>query len=132
MPYSRKSRQELLTCSLRLIQLFNKVDALGFECTVVEGHRNQAKQNWYYELDKSKVQWPDGKHNTIPSEAVDVAPYLNGDVSWDKSHCIYFAGVVNGIAATLGVKIRWGGNWDMDAEVITDQDFQDLVHFEQV
>jgi peptidoglycan L-alanyl-D-glutamate endopeptidase CwlK len=30
----------------------------------------------------------------------------------------------------LGVKLRWGGNWDRDGEPVTDQDFQDLVHFE--
>jgi hypothetical protein len=32
----------------------------------------------------------------------------------------------------VGVMIRWGGNWDMDGEPITDQDFQDLVHFELI
>lgn len=130
MPYSKNSRQGLSTCHLDLQDLFRRVDALGFECTIVEGHRGQAKQNWYYKIGKSKVQWPDGNHNSTPSKAVDVAPYINGAVSWNKYHCIYFAGVVFGIAAILGIKIRWGGNWDMDAEVVTDQDFQDLVHFE--
>lgn len=130
MPFSKNSRQRLSTCKPDLQDLFKKVDMLGFECTIVEGHRGQAQQNRYYETDKSKVQWPNGNHNSTPSRAVDVAPYINRTVSWNKYHCIYFAGVVFGVAAILGIKIRWGGNWDVDAEVVTDQDFQDLVHFE--
>jgi len=34
-------------------------------------------------------------------------------------------------AALAKVKIRWGGNWDMDGEPVTDQEFQDLVHYER-
>jgi len=36
------------------------------------------------------------------------------------------------VGKMLEVDLRWGGNWDMDGEPITDQDFQDLVHFEEV
>lgn len=130
MPFSKNSRQRLSTCRPDLQDLFKKVDMLGFECTIVEGHRGQVQQNLYYETNKSKVQWPNGNHNSTPSRAVDVAPYINRAVSWNKYHCIYFAGVVFGVAAILSIKIRWGGNWDADAEVVTDQDFQDLAHFE--
>jgi len=43
--------------------------------------------------------------------------------------------IINGqlsVGKMLEVDLRWGGNWDMDGEPITDQDFQDLVHFEEV
>lgn len=69
-------------------------------------------------------------HNRFPSKAIDVAPYVNGKASYDYRHCCFFAGVVLAIAGMLKIKVRWGGNWDMDEEVMTDQDFQDLVHFE--
>ena len=78
------------------------------------------------------MKWPDGKHNKMPSEAVDVVPYINGKASWDKLHCCVLAGIVLACAVRLGESVRWGGNWDMDGEPITDQDFQDLVHFELV
>jgi hypothetical protein len=29
----------------------------------------------------------------------------------------------------MGIKIRWGGDWDMDTET-KDNNFDDLVHFE--
>lgn len=98
--------------------------------SITEGHRGKAEQNRYYKYGKSKVQWPKGKHNKIPSEAVDVVPFINGKASWNKLHCCVLAGVVLACASKLGISVRWGGNWDMDGEPITDQDFQDLVHFE--
>lgn len=100
--------------------------------TVTEAHRDQATQNRYFQLGKSKVPWPNGKHNSIPSDALDLVPYVNGKISWDKNHCLVLAGVILAAAAMAKIKIRWGGNWDMDGEPVTDQDFQDLVHFERV
>ena len=47
-------------------------------------------------------------------------------------HCCVLAGIILTCAVKRGIKIRWGGNWDMDSEPITDQDFQDLVHYERV
>ena len=98
--------------------------------SITEGHRGKAQQNRYFDLGKSKVKFPDGKHNKLPSEAVDAAPYINGKISWNKLHCCVLAGIILACAAKKGIKLRWGGNWDMDNEPITDQDFQDLVHYE--
>ncbi len=40
--------------------------------------------------DRSKIRWPDGKHNTVPSSAVDVTPY---PVVWDnRKRQFLFAG----------------------------------------
>ncbi len=130
MPFSKSSKAQLATCRKELRDLFIRVDELGFECTIIEGHRPQWKQDKYFEEGKSRVRYPDGAHNRLPSCAVDAAPYLNGGVSWDTRHCLYFAGAVIGIAAGMGIGIRWGGDWDMDHEPMTDQEFQDLVHFE--
>ena len=55
-----------------------------------------------------------------------------GKVSFDKHHCIYLAGLIMALAAVNRVHLRWGGDWDEDGEPITDQTFNDLVHFEIV
>jgi len=34
-----------------------------------------------------------------------------------------------GVASQMGIKIRWGGDWDSDGSVC-DNKFNDLVHFE--
>lgn len=106
------------------------IDTGIMDFSITEGHREEAVQNKYFESGKSKVKWPDGKHNKTPSEAVDVVPFISDKASWNKLHCCVLAGVILACASRLGISIRWGGNWDMDGEPITDQDFQDLVHFE--
>lgn len=110
------------------------LDVAVLDISIIEGHRNKARQNRFYNMNppKSKKKWPEGKHNTVPSDAVDAAPYINGKASYNKMHCCILAGIILACAARRGIKIRWGGNWDMDSEPITDQDFQDLVHYERV
>jgi len=100
--------------------------------TIVCAHRSEADQNKAYNEKKSKVRWPNSKHNTYPAEAMDLAPFVNGAISWNWYHCSVLGGIVLATAKILGVELRWGGNWDMDGEPITDQDFQDLAHFELV
>ena len=98
-----------------------------FDCTIIEGHRNKDRQNKLFKEGKSKLKYPKGKHNAIPSKAVDVAPY---PIDWnDRERFTYFAGYVLGIAYEMGLKIRWGGDWDMDTQV-KDNNFDDLPHFE--
>lgn len=131
--FGSTSLARLATCDPRLQVVMRAAIAQGLmDMTVTEGHRDQATQDKYFNEGKSRVQFPNSKHNTMPSRAVDVAPYVNGNLSYDQRHCCHLAGIILGIAASLGVKLRWGGNWDQDGEPVTDQDFQDLVHFELV
>jgi hypothetical protein len=129
--FSTMSKERLNTCHEDLQTLFRTV-IKHVDCSVVGGWRSKDQQNEYFDKGKSKVKYPNGKHNSLPSVAVDVAPFLNGKISWDMKNCLYFAGIVMGIALMLNIKVRWGGDWDMDNEAMTDQKFQDLVHFELV
>lgn len=126
--FGTKSRTELATAHPDLQRLFNRVIDT-FDCVVLEGHRGEAAQEEAVRTGKSKLHWPNGNHNKTPSMAVDVAPY---PVNWnDTQRFYYFAGYVKGIAATMGIKIRWGGDWDSDTD-LHDQTFFDLPHFELV
>lgn len=131
MQFGKLSKEKLKTCRVELRELAEIVISLGvIDCSVTEGHRTQEKQDDYFDNGKSKVSWPDSKHNTSPSDAFDLVPYIDGCLSWRHDHCCVLAGIVLAVAAMTGIEIRWGGNWDMDGEPITDQEFQDLVHFE--
>ncbi len=124
--FSKKSQERLYSCHSDLIRLFEVV-VKHFDCTILEGRRGKEKQNEYYSKGKSKIQYPDGKHNKRPSEAADVAPY---PIVWeDRDRFHYFGGFVMGMAKTLDIPIRWGGDWDMDTQV-KDNKFDDLSHFE--
>lgn len=136
--YSKQSAERLATCDQQLRDLFNEV-VKHFDCTILEGHRVKEAQDKYVAEGKSKTPWPTSKHNKIPSKAVDAVPY---PVRWgvagtpeqrrkDIARFYMFAGFVKGIAASMGIKIRWGGDWDGDHD-FNDQNFDDLPHFEVV
>lgn len=151
MPFGNASRARLQTCDPRIIRIMEAVDALGFECVILVGHRGEAEQNSAFASGNSKLKWPQSKHNTFPSLAVDVAPYdmQLRRIPWpvapkvwanaaqrnaymkDLALFYFFAGAIKSIAAAQGVKIRWGGDWDGDHD-FHDNTFDDLVHFEIV
>jgi peptidoglycan L-alanyl-D-glutamate endopeptidase CwlK len=124
--FSEKSQSNLSSCDDDLQKLFNLV-VQGFDCTIIEGHRGEESQNEKFRTGKSKVKYPRGKHNVLPSKAVDVAPY---PIDWnDRERFTYFAGYVKAKAEDMGFRVRWGGDWNSDWEV-KDNGFDDLVHFE--
>lgn len=128
--FSDLSARRLSECDPRLQIVFNEVIKI-FDCAITEGHRPKETQDSYYKQGKSDVQWPNSKHNSAPSKAVDCVPCIGGKVDYGDKINRYFAGIVYAVAAMKGVpiKIRWGGDWDSDYD-FTDQKFNDLVHYE--
>ena len=126
--FGSRSRGRLSSCNPKLRRVFNEV-VKEFDCSVLCGHRGEDEQNKAFKEGKSKVKYPNGRHNAKPSNAVDVAPY---PIDWsDRERFTLFAGYVLGIARSMGIKLRWGGDWDGDFEV-KDNNFDDLPHFELI
>jgi len=126
--FGRKSRERLATCDKKLQDVFNEV-IKKVDCSVLEGHRDERRQDKLYEEGKTKVRYPMGRHNSKPSRAVDVVPY---PVDWkDRERFHLFAGFVIGVAYRMGIALRWGGDWNMNWEV-DDNKFDDFPHFELV
>jgi peptidoglycan L-alanyl-D-glutamate endopeptidase CwlK len=124
--FGNSSKERLKTCDERLQKVFNEVIKY-VDCSVLEGHRSQERQDRLYEEGKTKVKYPNGRHNADPSRAADVTPY---PVDWDdRERQTLFAGFVLGLARNMGIKLRWGGDWDMDFDV-QDNKFDDFPHFE--
>ena len=124
--FGRRSKERLATCEKDLQMVFNEV-IKHVDCSILEGTRGKDRQNALYDEGKTKVRYPDGRHNASPSRAVDVTPY---PVNWkDRERQTLFAGFVLGVANQMGIKLRWGGDWDQDFEV-QDNKFDDFPHFE--
>ena len=131
--FGKKSNKNLKTCDWDLQQIFNEV-VKYYDCTILEGHRGEEQQNLNFKNKVSKVKWPDGKHNSYPSKAVDASPYPIppnwGENHWkDMVHFYRLAAIVKFVAESKGVKIRWGGDWNGDNN-FKDNKFEDLVHYE--
>jgi len=131
--FGKTSKARLYTCDIRWQNIMNEVIKY-YDCTIITGHRNKEEQNSKYMLKQSEVKWPNSKHNSIPSKAVDAAPWPIpkdwGDKEWKERTKFYeLKAIIFFVAAKQGVKIRFGGDWDRDYDY-TDNNFDDLVHFE--
>jgi peptidoglycan L-alanyl-D-glutamate endopeptidase CwlK len=108
------------------------------------GGRTYEEQLQYYLDGKSKLDPRDPEklkramHLKNPSMAGDIYIYVKDkkELQYNLNHLCYVAGIITAIAERLynegkiTHKIRWGGNWDRDSEILTDQDFDDSPHFE--
>jgi peptidoglycan LD-endopeptidase CwlK len=134
--FSQSSAEKLSTCHSDL-QILCKKLIERYDFTVICGHRGEEDQNTAYKEGNSKLQFPDSKHNTVPSLAIDLAPYESTGIDWGKLQSAYFAGQVIGLAAELfaeGImkhRIRPGIDWDNDND-IDDTKFWDAGHFELI
>jgi peptidoglycan L-alanyl-D-glutamate endopeptidase CwlK len=138
--FGNRSLERLSTCHRDLQAICNEV-IKHYDFSVLEGNRTLEKQQQYYSEGKSKL---DGikrksKHQSMPSNAVDIAPYPidfsnNGKA---KARFYMLAGYMFMASEELYKKgkithkLRWGGDWDSDKD-LSDQTFDDLPHFELI
>lgn len=149
--FSHRSSVKLNTCSNNLIVL--STDVIKYiDFTIITGHRGEAEQDKLYPK-YSKVKWPNGKHNKLPSLGLDVAPFIPGyGVLYGNNEQIIeialsknvtkiqvqafikkaYARLIGHFEMAAGyrnIKIRVGMDWDGDFDML-DQKFHDLGHIE--
>lgn len=124
------SEARLETCHEQLITVVRqtmKWQIMDF--SVICGFREEQAQTQAFQSGLSKTEWPNSKHNTYPSIAIDLAPY---PIDWNDSLAFArLAGIMGAAAESHGILLRWGGDWDSDGES-NDQSFMDIGHFELV
>ena len=103
--FSSRSLERLRTCHADLVLLMTEAIAdpdCPSDFSVLEG-----------------LRWPQSRHNSTPSMAVDVAPYVDGGVTWDWAYYYPLADHVKRTwnrlslegATTGGHHLTWGGDW---------------------
>lgn len=124
--FSDISKKRLLTCHPSLQAVCAEAIKLT-DFTIVCGHRGQKEQDLAVAQGLSKTPWPTSKHNQTPSLAVDVAPY---PIDWtNRPRFLALAKTILGVGARLGIRLRWGGDFDRDGRT-DDEKFVDLPHIE--
>jgi peptidoglycan L-alanyl-D-glutamate endopeptidase CwlK len=131
------SLARLNTCHPLIREIVHEANNI-MEMSVLCGVRLKEEQDKAYADKKSTLKWPYSKHNLKDkyqkfSHAVDIIPYfLEGKSHYDWRDSLAFsrlAGVMFAVAHSKGIKIRWGGDWDLDNRS-ADEHFLDLPHFE--
>jgi peptidoglycan L-alanyl-D-glutamate endopeptidase CwlK len=107
--FSQSSKDKLATCHPKLQQLFHEA-IQTMDMTIVTGYRGQVEQDQAFADGRSKLQFPHGKHNQMPSLAVDACPFPY-DWSTDQPPIKLLAEHIKATAQRLGVDITWGGDW---------------------
>ena len=133
--FGKSSKRRLVTCHAVLQELMHRL-IVRRDCSVVCGHRGEDDQNRAFDEGKSRVRWPDGKHNKTPSRAVDVVPWPEKWAS--ESAFLELSKIIKeewvlmeAKDLTQGFRLRWGGDWDGDGDR-EDQIFDDLPHWELI
>ncbi len=83
------------------------IERTPVDFTVLEGLRSKARQAQLVAKGASKTL--NSYH--ITGHAVDIAPLVNGQVSWDWADYYPLAKAIKATARELGVDITWGGDW---------------------
>jgi peptidoglycan L-alanyl-D-glutamate endopeptidase CwlK len=131
--FGKKSLDNLKTCDKRIQEVCFEVITI-FDFTVLCGHRGKEEQDLAFKEKRSKLEFPQSKHNKLPSIAVDIAPWfkVKPHIRWDDIRSFDFlAGHIIGVGLSKGIKIKWGGCWRMDND-LKNNSFNDLPHFELI
>lgn len=123
--FGTKSRKNLESCHPKLQFLFGEV-IKHVDCSVICGERTEEEQNKAFKENRSKLKFPESKHNSTPSLAVDVVPY---PIDWtDMERFQRFVFFVKGMASAYNINLRVGLDWDGNFKL--DENFVDAPHFE--
>lgn len=129
--FSVDSVAELETCHHVLRNIAFKVLEIK-DHSILKGHRTEDEQDAAFTANPptTKLQWPAGKHNQLPSHAMDVQTYPRPPHGADfREDQMYLLGLYVGVAHYMGVDLRTGADWDDDGEV-SDNGWDDLFHVE--
>jgi peptidoglycan LD-endopeptidase CwlK len=83
------------------------IEITPVDFAVIEGLRTVERQKQLVKAGASMTN--NSRHLT--GHAVDIAPYVDGDVRWDWPLYRKIAPAVKQAAKDVGVPIEWGGDW---------------------
>lgn len=115
---SSKSLKRLEGVHPDLVKVVKRaIEITPIDFVVIEGLRTKERQHYLVAKGASKTM--NSYHLT--GHAVDIAPLVDGQASWDWKYYNQLAPAIKQAAKELGVDITWGGDW---------QKFKDGPHWQ--
>lgn len=110
------SLKELDTCHPKIGRLMREVDrrvskrrVQKFDIKAVCGHRGEVAQEQAFRDGNSDKHWPDSRHNTLPSTALDLTPFP--ELWSDPELLMLVIGYVLAVADELDIELEVGALW---------------------
>jgi peptidoglycan L-alanyl-D-glutamate endopeptidase CwlK len=99
----------------RLAGIKEPMQALA-KAAIVDSPYDFSITNGLRTLEEQKVLFATGKSKTMKSkhltgDAFDIAVFVDGKLTWELKYYKAVATHIKKVAAKLGVKITWGGDW---------------------
>jgi peptidoglycan L-alanyl-D-glutamate endopeptidase CwlK len=105
---SEKSLKRLEGVDPNLVKVVKRaIEITPIDFVVIEGLRTKERQAYLVQKGASKTM--NSRH--ITGHAVDLAPLVDGQVSWDWEYYRPLAKAVKQAAKDVGVQVDWGGDW---------------------
>lgn len=103
-----KSKEKLKGVHPALVKVIERaIQITPVDFAVIEGIRTVERQKQLVAQGASKTMA--SRH--ISGHAVDIAPYIGGEIRWDWPLYKRIAPAVKQAAKEVGVSIEWGGDW---------------------
>jgi len=103
-----RSRERLDGVHTDLIIVFaTAIQRTDIDFAVIEGLRTLERQKQLKASGASKTL----KSRHLTGHAVDIAPYIGGEIRWDWPLYIQLAKPIKQAAKDCGITIEWGGDW---------------------
>lgn len=127
--FGSKSRAKLENLHPDMVRVVNRAITI-YDFTIGQTTRTEEQHEDYIDRGTTTVPYFKTRHKPNKdglSEAVDIIPW---PIDWkDLNRFHFLAGAMFMAAAIENVEIVWGGDWNSNKD-FTDQDFNDLPHFE--
>jgi hypothetical protein len=105
---SEKSLKRLQGVHPDLVKVVKRaIEITKQDFLVVEGLRTKERQRYLFS--KGATRTMNSRH--ITGHAVDIAPLVDGKVSWDWKYFYPVRDAMKQAAKELDVKVEWGGDW---------------------
>lgn len=130
----KRSLERLNGVDKRLVAVVKRaIEISTVDFTVIEGVRTKQRQAELYAQGRTApgpvVTWTmQSKH--IQGLAVDLCPFVDGKIDWNtRAHFNSISSAMFLAAEELGVKIRWGADWNQNGKPF-EKGETDSPHFE--
>jgi peptidoglycan L-alanyl-D-glutamate endopeptidase CwlK len=104
----KRSRERLIGVHPDLVIVMSfAIYETDMDFAVIEGLRTLKRQKELLAQGASKTL----KSRHLTGHAVDIAPYINGEIRWDWPLYEHLGKVVKKAAKECKVNVEWGGDW---------------------
>lgn len=114
---------------ISIVLLAIKRTPIDFGVAWMGGMRTAEEQFELFQQGFSQCDGYEIKSKHQSGKAIDLNVFVGSNIVENKEMLAVIAGVMFSCASELGVKLRWGLDWNMNGD-IRDNKFNDMYHFE--